>query len=211
MTKATRTDYLKHNKYVRKFGQTSPKNLEKVIAFVFASIRVQTFLLPKYMKEWRKKGLKSSWIWGNKRTGLHYVRKHRDDLHKRAMAIIKAKKKNMAEDLIMLFLEVPGLGIPKSAFVVQLLTGSTGCLDVHNIRKYLPDIDASKGTPSILQTSGNTLPVKRRKVKEYQEIVANTGGSMVWWINWCNHIGVLQPKYFTGGREVSKLHVDCII
>ena len=210
MMEATKKDYLKHNKYCRNFGQASPKQMEQVIAFVFASIRVQTFLLPKYMKEWRKRGLRSSWIWGNKRTGLTYVRKHRDDLHKRAMAIIKAKKKDMAEDLIMLFLEVPGLGIPKSAFVVQLLTGSTGCLDVHNIRKYLPSVDASKGTPNILQTSGNTLPVKRRKVKEYQKIVTTTGGSMVWWINWCNHIGVLQPKYFTGGRDVSKLHMDCI-
>ena len=207
---ATKQDYLKHNRYCRNFGQASPKQMEQVIAFVFASIRVQTFLLPKYMKEWRKRGLKSSWIWGNKRTGLTYVRKHRDDLHKRAMAIIKAKKKNMAEDLIMLFLEVPGLGIPKSAFVVQLLTGSTGCLDVHNIRKYMPGVDASKGTPSILQTSGNTIPVKRRKVQAYQKIVSDTCGSMVWWINWCNHIGILQAKYFNGGHEVSQLHVECI-
>ena len=207
---ATKQDYLKHNRYCRNFGQASPKQMEQVIAFVFASIRVQTFLHPKYMKEWRKRGLKSSWIWGNKRTGLTYVRKHRDDLHKRAMAIIKAKKKNMAEDLIMIFLEVPGLGIPKSAFVVQLLTGSPGCLDVHNIRKYMPGVDASKGTPSILQTSGNTIPVKRKKVQEYQKIVSDTGGSMVWWINWCNHIGILQAKHFNGGHDVSQLHVDCI-
>ena len=207
---ATKQDYLKHNRYCRNFGQASPKQMEQVIAFVFASIRVQTFLLPKYMKEWRKRGLKSSWIWGNKRTGLTYVRKHREDLHKRAMAIIKAKKRNMAEDLIMLYLEVPGLGIPNSAFVVQLLTGSTGCLDVHNIRKYMPGVDASKGTPSILQTSGNTIPVKRRKVQDYQKIVSDTGGSMVWWINWCNHIGILQAKYFNGGHDVSQLHVECI-
>ena len=97
--------------------------MEQVVAFVFASIRTQTFLLPKRMKEWRKRGIKSSWIWGNKKNGIAYIRKNRTDLYNRMMSIIKAKKSNMSHDLIMLFLEVPGLGIPKSAFVVQLLTG----------------------------------------------------------------------------------------
>ena len=207
---ATRKDYLTHNRHCRKFGQADAKSMELLIAFVFASIRVQTFLLPKFMKEWRKRGLKSSWIWGNKRTGLEYVRKNRQSLYDRAMAIIKAKKANMAHDLIMLFLEIPGLGIPKSAFVVQLMTGMTGCMDVHNLRKYMPEADASKGTPNVFQTSGNTIATKSAKVKKYQELVEKAGGSQAMWIDWCNHIGILQPKYFTGGREVSRLHVECV-
>ncbi len=209
-SQATRKDYLVHNRHCRVFGQSSPKALELLIAFVFASIRVQTFLLPKYMKEWRKRGLKSSWIWGNKRTGLEYVRKNRQSLYDRAMLIIKAKKSNMAHDLIMLFLEVPGLGIPKSAFVVQLLTGMTGCMDVHNIRKYMPEADASKGTPNVFQTSGNTIATKSTKVDLYQKLVKKAGGSQSMWIDWCNHIGILQPKYFSGGYDVSKLHVECV-
>ena len=207
---ATRKEYLQHNRYCRTFGQTSPKHMEQVIAFVFASIRTQTFLLPKLMKEWRKRGIKSSWIWGNKKNGIAYIRKNRTNLYNRMMSIIKAKKAFMQHDLIMLFLEVPGLGIPKSAFVVQLLTGMSGCMDVHNIRKYLPEADASKGTPSMLQTSGNSEAIKIKKVHEYQELVKKAGGSQSMWIDWCNHIAVLQPKYFNGGKDVSKLHQECI-
>ena len=101
---ATHKEYLQHNRYCRTFGQTSPKHMEQVIAFVFASIRTQTFLLPKLMKEWRKRGVKSSWIWGNKKNGIAYIRKNRTDLYNRMMSIIKAKKSNMSHDLIMLFL-----------------------------------------------------------------------------------------------------------
>ena len=207
---ATRKHYLLHNGYTRAFGQTSAKHLEQLIAFVFASIRVQTFLLPKFMKEWRKRGLKSSWMWGNKRTGLTYVRKHRDDLYARAMSIIKAKKADADHDLIMLFLEVPGLGIPKSAFVVQLLTGKAGCMDVHNIKRYMPEVDASKGTPGFLQTSGNNLDTKSRKVYQYLDIVDEAGGSVNMWINWCNLIGLKQDCHFTGGADVSALHQECL-
>ena len=158
------------------------------------------------MQEWRRRGLKSSWIWGNKRTGLTYVRKHRDDLYARAMSIIKAKKA-VDHDLIMLFLEVPGLGIPKSAFVVQLLTGKAGCMDVHNIKRYMPEVDASKGTPAMFQASGNS-DTKSRKVYSL-DIVDEAGGSVNMWINWCNLIGLKQDCHFTGGADVSALHQEC--
>ena len=184
--------------------------MEQVIAFVFASIRTQTFLLPKLMKEWRKRGVKSSWIWGNKKNGIAYIRKNRRDLYNRMMSIIKAKKAFMQHDLIMLFLEVPGLGIPKSAFVVQLLTGMSGCMDVHNLRKYLPEADTSKGTPNMFQTSRLNRHTQSEKVFDYIDLVEKAGGSTSMWIEWCNHIAVLQPKYFNGGKEVSKLHQECI-
>ena len=100
-----------HNPLVRGFSHKSAKNLEWVIAFVFATIRVQTSMLPRMMAEYRIKGLKSSWIWGNKIRGLNYVRKHRKDLFMRMMRILKAKKKDCDLELLMLFLEVPGLDI----------------------------------------------------------------------------------------------------
>ena len=86
--------YDTHNPMVRRHAQANAKNLEQVIAFVFASIRVQTSMLPRMMKEFRKRGIKSSWIWGNKRTGILYVRKHRQDLFDRMTSIIRAKKAN---------------------------------------------------------------------------------------------------------------------
>ena len=202
--------YHKHNPLVRTFGSKSPKNMEQVIAFVFSSIRVQTSLLPRFMKEWRRKGLKSSWIWGNKRLGLSYVRKHRARLFEEYQSILRRKSGTCEHDLIMLFLQVPGLGIPKAGFVTQLLTGKSGCLDVHNIRKYLPEEDASKGTPGFLQTSGNTLATKSKKVMAYMAVTKAAGGSRKMWDQWCDHIAQLQPKHFDSGEAVSRMHIDCL-
>jgi hypothetical protein len=201
--------YGTHNPLVRKHAQLNAKNLEQVIAFVFASIRVQTAMLPRMMKEFRKRGVKSSWIWGNKRTGIDYVRKHRQDLFDRMTSILRAKKANCAHDLMMLFLEVPGLGLPKAGFVVQLVSGKSGCMDVHNFRKYLPEVDASKGTPSWLQTSGNSDKTKRFKAGVYLDLIESNGGSAKFWNNWCGHISMLYPHHFPTPEDVSKLHM-CI-
>ena len=201
--------YNTHNPLVRAFAQQNAKNLELVIAFVFASIRVQTSMLPRMMKEFRKRGVKSSWIWGNKRTGIDYVRKHRQDLFDRMTSILRAKKATCAHDLMMLFLEVPGLGLPKSGFVVQLVSGKSGCMDVHNFRKYLPEVDASKGTPNWLQTSGNSDKTKRIKASAYLDLIESNGGSPKMWNNWCTHLQVLYPHHFKTPDDVSALHM-CI-
>ena len=201
--------YDTHNPLVRAFAQQNAKNLELVIAFVFASIRVQTSMLPRMMKEFRKRGVKSSWIWGNKRTGIDYVRKHRQDLFNRMVSILRAKKATCAFDLMMLFLEVPGLGLPKSGFVVQLVSGKSGCMDVHNFRKYLPEVDASKGTPNWLQTSGNSDKTKRIKASAYLDLIESNGGSPKMWNNWCTHLQVLYPHHFKTPDDVSALHM-CI-
>ena len=185
--------YNTHNPLVRAFAQQNAKNLELVIAFVFASIRVQTSMLPRMMKEFRKRGVKSSWIWGNKRTGIDYVRKHRQDLFDRMTSIIRAKKANCALELMM----------------VQLVSGKSGCMDVHNFRKYLPEVDASKGTPNWLQTSGNSDKTKRIKAWAYLDLIESNGGSPKMWNNWCTHLQVLYPHHFKTPDDVSALHM-CI-
>ena len=198
-----------HNPLVRKFSHVSAKNLEWVIAFVFATIRVQTSMLPRMMAEFRTRGLKSSWIWGNKIRGLKYVRKHRQDLYMRMMRILKAKKKDCDLELLMLFLEVPGLGLPKAGFVVQLVAGKAGCMDVHNFRKYLPEVDASVGTPTNFQTSGNSYVTKLRKAVEYLDLTKSLGGAKVMWNEWCTDRSADYPVHFPTPFDVSAVHL-CI-
>jgi hypothetical protein len=198
--------YNLHNPKVRKYAQTSPKHLEWVLAFVFSTIRVQTSRLPIMMKEYRKRGLNSSWIWGNKVAGLNYVRKNRTDLYTRMMQIIRSNKKDMELDLILLFLEVPGLGLPKAGFACQLVAGKVGCMDVHNIRKFLPDVDATVGTPTYFQTSGNPDYIKRKKAIAYIKLCKDVGGCKFLWNVWCTDRSVDYPKHFPTPFSVSAVH-----
>jgi hypothetical protein len=203
--------YHKHNPMVRDYAFKSPANMERVLAFVSSSIRERTDRLPQYMIEYRQVGAKSSWIWGNKHSTIAYIKKHRKMLHTNMVQIIKAKKKDMALDLIMLFLKIPGFGLPKAGFCVQLVAGKAGCLDVHNIRKYLPDEDARKGTPSWLQTSGNSIATKKKKAIIYLALCDDIGGARFLWNEWCNHISS-EPwakHFFPTGYDVSAVHT-CI-
>tara|TARA_R100000458_G_C8205163_1_gene194452 strand:- start:377 stop:763 length:387 start_codon:yes stop_codon:yes gene_type:complete len=125
------------------------------------------------------------------------------------MKAIRSKKKSMAHDLIMIFLEIPGLDLPKAGFCVQLVAGKGGCLDVHNIRKYFPNLDSRKGTPVEFRTTGNSLETKRRKAQAYLDMTEKVGGCKKMWNNWCTKISETYPDHFPTPYDVSELHT-CI-
>ena len=202
--------YFEDNNHCRTVAMSNPKGFETVCAFVQASIRERTYLLPGMMCEWRKRGIKSTWIWGNKIKAMAYIRKHRQRLYDELVRIRKQKQKDEAYHLMMLFIEIPGFGVAKAGFLTQLCAGKAGCLDVHNIRKYLPNEDASKGTPAWLQTAGNSKSTIGKKVKKYLDLTSSIGGSKVMWNNWCQHIANEYPYHFKSGDDVSRLHKDCV-
>jgi len=75
----------------------------------------------------------------------------------------------------------------------------------------LPDEDSRKGTPSWLQTSGNSIATKRKKAIVYLDLCQKIGGARFLWNEWCNHISS-EPwaKYtFPTGYDVSEVHT-CI-
>ena len=74
---------------------------------------------------------------------------------------------------------------------------------------HLPEVDASKGTPNWLQTSGNSDKTKRIKAQAYLDLIKANGGSKTMWNNWCTHVSMLYPHHFPRAWHVSKLH-ECI-
>ena len=79
-------------------------------------------------------------------------------------------------------------------------------MDVHNLRKYLPDEDASKGTPSRWQTSGQSAETKRRKAIDYLDTCKKVGGCKFLWDTWCTERAEEYPDHFEDGDHVSALH-----
>jgi hypothetical protein len=176
-------------------------------ALVSHSIRVKTSKLSERMDEYRRYGFNTKYIqnWDIKKKGADYVYKNRYELYNESMKIIRSKKKGADTDFVMRWLEVPGLGIPKAAFVAQLMNGWAGCLDVHNIRKYLPDVNAKRGTPSYWQTASDSKETKLRKVKDYLAFCRMLGGSGVLWDQWCSARPLEMPELIDG-EYVSSLH-----
>lgn len=70
---------------------------------------------------------------GNKSALIAYVWSHRDELYREAM---KLASEGAFVALMEKFAALPGVQPVKAGFIVQMLFGQLGCLDVHNQRLY---------------------------------------------------------------------------
>ena len=199
--------YREHNPQCRQIMQGSVEGMMQGYALVSISIRTRTDQLCKEMQTYRDEGFACKAIqkMENKRNGAKYVYENRYELYADSMKIIRSKKKGADRDFIMRWLEVPGLGIPKAAFVAQMMNGWAGCFDVHNIKKYMPDVDAKKGTPNRWQTSRQSQETKNRKTVDYLDFCRDVGGCEHLWDQWCNERPIKMPKLIDG-ENLSSLH-----
>lgn len=92
---------------------------------------------------------------------------------------------------------VPGLGLVKAAFAVQMLYNELGCIDTHNLRELGLDRNA---------VSGKT----RNKRDGYLNIQA-VKTSEEWWNSWCNIMASKYPGQFDSGDYVSRLHALAVV
>ena len=201
------SNYRLHNPQCREIMQGSVDGMMQGYALVSASIRERTDKLCGIMDDYRKHGFQMQAIqkWEGKSKGAKYVYENRYELYNESMKLIKSKKKNAKADFVLRWVQVPGLGPVKASFVAQLMAGWVGCIDVHNIRKYMPDEDPKKGTPSRWQCAGLSLETQRKKVVDYIEFCERVGGPKVLWDQWCNARPLEMPKLIDG-EHLSGLH-----
>ncbi len=200
--------FIHDNPLVRARAQESVEGMVQVYALCSTSIRKQTPLLCDEMDKFREKGLLGApeLQWGNKRKGALWMNEHKQEHFDGMKKIIRSKKKEDELNMILHWLQVPGLGLPKAGFMTQLVMGKGGCMDVHNLRRYLPEVDSSKGTPNRWQTSGQSEETKKRKAVDYLSFCKLAGGAKGLWDQWCDFIAEQYPDAFESGDHVSKLH-----
>lgn len=92
---------------------------------------------------------------------------------------------------------VPGLGMVKAAFAVQMLYNELGCLDTHNLRVMGIDRNAVNGKTASKRAGYLDL----QSVKTSQE----------WWDEWCHLVADRYPGQFDSGDYVSRLHALAVV
>jgi len=91
---------------------------------------------------------------------------------------------------------VPGLGMVKAAFTVQMLYNELGCIDTHNLRMLGLDRNAVSGK-------------SKRKREQYLQI-QSVRSSEQWWNDWCDFVATKYPARYSDGEQVSRLHVEAV-
>lgn len=191
-----------HNPYCRQFSQFSPENMEQTFAFIQASIRERTDKLWNMMTLWRQLGLNYDRLqWGNKGDAMRFIDANRNEIYKDVMKAIRSRKM-VTHKIIDIVTEIPGFGVPKAGFASQLIHGSGGCLDVHNLRMY--------NITDNFNVNGVSPGLKAKRIDNYVQICKNLGGAKKLWDTWCTFVANKYPQHFASPEVVSQLHVDCL-
>lgn len=159
------------------------------VLFAICSIRQPIVGVPDQLAEIEEKGASAECLFGSKRDAFAFLVDH----HAALRRAILAGADNAAR--IETLLAVPGLGIVKSAFVLQLMGYNVACLDSRNVKR-------EGRNPRAFRTDGKPPHKLRRKIKEYLAEVE--GKAAHYWDAWCADAAEV---YDQTADEISALHL----
>ncbi len=191
--------YFDDVKTCNQFTQASADNLKRSALFVLATIQQALETVPVAVTDFEELGTASRFAWGFKARGLDYLDANYQDIYRDAMAAL-----DDPVALLQIFLRVPGFGIIKAGFLCQILAGTVGCIDRHNIKLYGVPLSALR------MNYGCSDKFRLAKLERYVALCDGIGGSFLLWSRWCDYVAALRPYNWSDGAEVSRFHVDVI-
>ena len=192
-----------HAKAVQDYSRLSSDNLSDVILMVVLSIQQPWYAVGDQLKDVKRWGIGSKFIWGNKIKTYNFLISRKDFIYSQYLAVLNSSKSDddKALSLMNVFLQIDGLGLAKAGFVCQLTAGLVGCIDVHNIRMYnIPKKDLA------FSKSIKSKTLRDKKISNYIS-VCHTIGTESLWDTWCCSLAT-KTKRFEDGFHVSKVHYD---
>lgn len=198
--------YKRDQKSIQKWATNGDK-LVDVVAMVLCSIRQPWNAIGDQLADVRQNKAASKYLFGFKRNGYLYAVEHKARLYRKVLDCRRGRCEVI--DLMRELMKVPGLGLVKAGFVVQLLCGEVGCMDSHNIKRF--GLDASFFIIPKRVNVADQLQVIDGKIEAYIALCEANGGCQYLWDSWCDVLAAKQPNKFTDGDHVSRLHVEFLI
>ena len=195
--------YKVHAKAVQDYSRLSSDNLADVVLMVVLSIQQPWYAVGDQLKDVKRWGIGSKFIWGNKIKTYKSLMSRKEFIYSQYLAVLNSSKSDddKALSLMNVFLQIDGLGLAKAGFMCQLTAGLVGCIDVHNIRMYnIPKKDLS------FSKSIKSKALKDKKISNYISVCHEIGTENLW-DTWCSFLAT-KSKKFEDGFHVSKVHYD---
>lgn len=194
---------------------TSADTMADVFTFVLLTIQQPIKSIPDAMRDVRRKGSSSAFLWGMKANGWQYVQSHKSAIYHDLGELQHIPDPDWRDDALLEYLAImPGFGMVKAGFVAQLLFGRVGCIDTHNIDRFGLEWTASGSQPTWLKSSAykERRPAARQALRQtYLALTRNQGGAEALWNGWCAYVAEKYPNQYESASYVSKLHVDAIL
>lgn len=201
--------YATHQASIGRFARDNADNMAQVIQFTYLTIQQSLEDVGGMMEDVNEKGYDSDYLWGWKRSAFADLDQYKEQYFDIAMGISDgyADPDTRAKELLRYFASLPGLGLVKGGFVVQLCFGLSGCLDRHNIAQF----DVNPSTIKASRFKDAKTPKTRNKIlDDYQDLIEKCGGTEHLWNSWCDYVASRRPNRFASGFEVSQYHCEAI-
>jgi len=179
-----------------------------VVTFTLTTIQAGLSTCLAQVKDVNAEGSASRFMWGKKGNGYNFTKAWDAYLWGKINHIKDTQGTQSVEacvEAIMLFMDVPNLGMVKASFVAQMFGFNVACIDAHNIKRLGLKPSAVQTPPAKMKEAS-----KRKKVTAYVEM-CQIEGTEYWWDTWCDHVaGNRANKALDTGDIVSRYHVECV-
>jgi hypothetical protein len=182
--------------YVKENG---PDGLMAVGAFVLSTIQTPLSRTKVQVADIKKWGIQAPHLWGSKRAGYRHLLDNRVSLYQKLVEAPVGRSEALLE-----VIKTPGLGLVKSAFLLQCLGYETACMDSHNIKRYGLD-------PNSLKVGKVTQKTLFKKVDGYVTLCDSINSSQGHWDDWCAYVANNRMnKSLPTADRVSAFHYEAI-
>jgi hypothetical protein len=177
-------------------GRSGGDGFARIATFVLCTIRMPLHAAVADYKLVRR-GRDARSIFGSKHAGLAYIAAHAEDIHDELEYLYETCASDDA--MLRTVLQIPGIGLAKGGFILQMIYGVSGCIDTHNLTRFGID-------PEAFQYRG---AMKRGLAlcPAYNATVQRCGGTRALWDGWCDYLAARDPINYASGDAVSKLHL----
>ncbi len=179
--------------------RASPDTFVRGVTFAYLSARTKFTTVPRQMADLAARGAeadRSPWLFAWKVDAYRYLADPETAAHLWREVIASRD----TEEALRLLTRVPGLGIAKSAFILQFIGHDIACLDSRNANR-------EKRDPGYYDAHGRKgTPYYDRKIAQY---VREFGGrAQELWDAWCEEV---SGVYGMPAEDISRLHQDTIV
>lgn len=183
--------FANHQPRIAAFARENPSNFSRVMCFVVLSIRTRLFNVPADMETLYDQNQTTDdlagILYGSKGEAIGQIEAEAESLYWQAEEIFYHAKttRELAENLLNLFVSIHGIGLAKAGFCAQLIYGVSACLDSHNLERFgIPESQIKSSTFKRVKT----LKTRWCWIRRYCDLVEKCGGTESLWDSWCAYV-----------------------
>lgn len=187
--------YAEHVPTICAAMRADPDTFVRGAMFAILSMRQKIYDVPHQMADLDREGEQSRWLFGHKAGAYRYLTEHKVQLWQDVCAATDTA------EAIRVLCQIPGLGIIKSAFILQFMGFDVACLDSRNMAQQGRSTEEYRTSTAIKRS-----PKLGRLIAAY--VAETVGLARTLWDTWCADAGA---AYGFTAEAISKLHYDTIV